>query len=195
MTEKKLYPPQPFSYPDHWLMKRLFKTPVLLYRFGLGKLIGKYVFILSSTGRKSGKTRLTPVEYFEHEGRIYIVSGFGSQPDWYQNIASNPQVTIQTHQGTMNAAARKPITKEEWMAVYDYLTHSPITKLFMADYTADLRQSTILEQVKNWPALTFDPSDKPCPPALEADLVWAWPLILLGGALHILIGWLIQRKQ
>lgn len=194
MTDKILTPPQPFPYPDHWIMQKLLKTPLLLFRLGLGKLIGKFILILSSTGRETGKTRRTPVEYFQHGSRIYIISGFGQQTDWYQNVMANPQVTVQTDQGTMTATARKPITDEEWMAVYEYLTHSPISKVFMADYLDDLHQSTILKQVKNWPVLTFDPTDLPSPPALEADLVWAWPLIFLLLAVNIFIGWLIQRQ-
>ncbi len=195
MSDKTLNPPQPIPYPDHWLMKKLYKTPILLYRLGLKKLFGKSILILSTTGRISKKIHRTPVEYFEHEGHIYIISGFGSQPDWYQNIKAKPQVTIQTAHETSQVTARHPKTEGEWQAVFEYLTHSPIAKTFMEESLADFGQTKILDEIKSWPALTFDPTDESCPPPLEADLVWAWPLILLLFALNILTGWLIHRQK
>ncbi len=182
-------------YPGNCLAKKLFKTPVLLYRLGLGKVFGNYILILSTTGRNTGKTRRTPVEYFYHEGKYYIISGFDDQPDWYKNIAANPQVIIQNGYERICATARPPRTEEEWEAVRLYLTHSPIGKLLNASSSDELQDADIMEKIKQWPALTFDPTDAPCPSPLEADLVWAWPLILLGAALDITLAWLLSRRK
>jgi deazaflavin-dependent oxidoreductase (nitroreductase family) len=182
-------------YPGNRLVKKLFKTPILLYRLGLGKVFGNYILILSTTGRTTGKTRRTPVEYFFHEGKYYIISGFGDQPDWYQNLAVNPQVTIQNGYERICATARPPKTEDEWEAVRLYLLHSPIGKLLNASYSDELQDADDMEKVKQWPALTFDPTDTPCPPPLEADLVWAWPLILLGAAIDITVAWLLSRRK
>ena len=195
MTKDVLQPPQPFPYPECLLAQKLLKTPVFLYRLGLGKLFGNYILILSTTGRKTGKTRRTPVEYFFHEGQYYIISGFGEQPDWYQNIQENPLVTIQNGFEQVCAVARPPKTDEEWEAVYLYLAHSPIGKLLIPAEGEDLTTSEIIEGVQDWPVLTFETTDKPCPQPLEADLVWAWPLILLGMAFDITTLWLLCRRK
>ena len=195
MTKDVLQPPQPFPYPECSLAQKLLKTPVLLYRLGLGKMFGNYILILSTTGRKTRKTHRTPVEYFFHEGQYYIISGFGDQPDWYQNIQENPLVTIQNGFEQVCAVARPPKTDEEWEAVYLYLAHSPVGKLLVPAEGEDLTASEIIEQVQDWPVLTFETTDEPCPQPLEADLVWAWPLILLGMAFDITTLWLLCRRK
>ncbi len=202
MTQENYIFTQLLPYPENCLVKKLFKTPILLYRLGLGKLFGSYILILSTTGRKTKKTRHTPVEYFLHEGQYYIISGFGEQTDWYKNIMENPQVTIQNGYEPICATARSPKTDEEWEAVHLYLTRSPVGRILMADYLAsmedrpeDIQSADIMSELKDLPVLTFDPTDKPCPPALEADLVWAWPIILLGMAVDITILWLWSRKK
>lgn len=182
-------------YPENCLVKKLYNTPILLYRLGLGKLFGSYILILTTTGRKTQKTHHTPVEYFLHEGQYYIISGFGDQTDWYKNIMANPQVTLQNGYERLCATARTPKTDEEWEAVYLYLNHSPVGRVLMADYFEEIQESDIMAEIKKLPVLTFDPTDKPCPPALEADLVWAWPIILLGMAIDITILWLWSRKK
>ena len=74
---------------------RLIRVPRLLYAVGLGPLIGCLVLLLTTTGRKSGKPRVVPLQYEEHEGVVYLGSARGSQADWYRNIAANPKVRLQ----------------------------------------------------------------------------------------------------
>ncbi len=66
-------------------------------RFG-GKVQGLRVLLLTTTGRKSGKQRTTPLGYFEHDGGYVIIgsnAGFDTHPAWFQNLRSNPRATIQ----------------------------------------------------------------------------------------------------
>jgi deazaflavin-dependent oxidoreductase (nitroreductase family) len=51
--------------------------------------------LLSTTGRKSGLRRVTPLQYEEVEGVFYIGSSRGLKADWVRNILANPQVEIQ----------------------------------------------------------------------------------------------------
>ena len=195
MSQENFHFQQFLPYPSHCLAKKFFKTPILLYRLGLGKLFGNYILILSTSGRRTGKTHRTPVEYFFHQGQYYIISSFGVRPDWYQNILAKPQVTLQNGYETLCATARPPQTDEEWEAIQLYLTQSPIGKLLLAKSGEEIQGEDLLEKIKQWPALTFEPTDQPCPPILEADLVWAWPLILLGMAFDITFWWLWRRKK
>ncbi len=193
MTEEKLQPPHPIPYPNHWLIKKLYRFPILLYRLGLGKWIGKTISILSTYGRKTGKVHRTPVEYYRHQGKFYVMSGFGQVPDWYKNVQTDPHVTLNTDRGFLKGIARRPQSEKEWEGVYAFLKNSPVGFLSDTDMVRKLDDPKMQEQIKTWHVLTFDPTDEPCPPPLEADLLWAWPLILIGLALHILIGWLIKR--
>jgi deazaflavin-dependent oxidoreductase (nitroreductase family) len=54
-------------------------------------------------GRKSNLPRQTVIEVVKHDKELnsfYVVSGWGNQSDWYQNIHKNPDVII-------NVGARK----------------------------------------------------------------------------------------
>lgn len=194
-SERTIHPPQPIPYPHNKIIKQLYRFTILLYRLGLGKLIGQYILIISTYGRKTGKVHRTPVEFHRHQGRIFVISGFGDQPDWYRNLQADPHVTLNTDRGIINALARKPQGQHEWNAVLDYLRTSPITNLSQQDLINRLDDPAVLKQIQQWPVITFDPANEEDPPPLTADLVWAWPLILLTAALNILITWLATRDK
>ncbi len=66
-----------------------------LFAIGLGPLIGRLILLLTTTGRKSGKKRVTPVQYEEIDGILYIGSARGPNADWVRNLIANPQVEVQ----------------------------------------------------------------------------------------------------
>ncbi len=80
--------------------KLLNRFMVLMWRLGLGPLlnvwpaVGGRFLVLRHFGRKSGKVYLTPVNFAEEDGDVYITAGFGSQADWYRNILANPEVEV-----------------------------------------------------------------------------------------------------
>ena len=83
-----------------------------LYRLTRGMLGGQMrgfkVLLLSTKGRKSGKTYTTPLGCFDYEGGYVIVAsnaGLPSHPAWYYNLKSNPQVTVQVLDKVMPATA------------------------------------------------------------------------------------------
>jgi deazaflavin-dependent oxidoreductase (nitroreductase family) len=65
-----------------------------LYAIGLGPIIGRIILLLTTTGRKSGKRRITPVQYEEMDGILYIGSARGPKADWVRNIAADPHVEV-----------------------------------------------------------------------------------------------------
>lgn len=101
--------------------KRWFKLPVLQYKFGMGWMIGKYVLLLTTTGRKSGKLRHTPLEYVydKENDRYRVVAGWGGHTDWYRNLLKDPHVNVQVGRRQFNAIAEK-VCEEE---VAEYMMH------------------------------------------------------------------------
>jgi len=61
---------------------------------GLGSLVGSFVLLLKTTGRKSGLPRVTPLQYDEIDGIIYVGSARGIKADWYRNLAEDPNVEV-----------------------------------------------------------------------------------------------------
>lgn len=75
-----------------WKLIRI--PPQVAYRVGLGPLVGRFVLLLTTTGRKSGLARVTPLQYEEVDGLFYIGSARGDKSDWFRNIQANPEVEV-----------------------------------------------------------------------------------------------------
>lgn len=80
----------PRSYK--WL-RRLNRIVVPLYRlrilpfFGIGWII----LLLTTVGRRTGKTRWNPLEFHRIDGVIHISAARGEKTDWVRNIRANPK--------------------------------------------------------------------------------------------------------
>jgi deazaflavin-dependent oxidoreductase (nitroreductase family) len=64
-----------------------------------------FVLLLTTKGRKSGLPRVTPLQYEDVDGVIYIASARGAQADWVRNIRADPHVTVQIGARTFEAIA------------------------------------------------------------------------------------------
>jgi deazaflavin-dependent oxidoreductase (nitroreductase family) len=80
--------------PPRTLMRLIKKPPQLAYALGLGPIIGRTVLLLTTTGRKSGQPRVTPLQYEIINNDVVIASARGTAADWYRNIVANPQVQV-----------------------------------------------------------------------------------------------------
>ena len=76
------------------VIKLIHYPPQFFYAIGLGPLLGKFVLLLITIGRSTGKPRVTPLQYEEIDGKIYLGSSFGKKADWVKNILKNPQVVV-----------------------------------------------------------------------------------------------------
>ena len=90
-------------------MRALMRAPLVLYRLGLGGLIGKSTLVLTTTGRRSGRQRATPVNYWEAGGVFYVIAGSGTHADWYRNLVAQPEVGVQIGRRRLRATA-SPLT-------------------------------------------------------------------------------------
>lgn len=84
---------------------------VPLFRSGLGYYWGNpiwgYMVVLKVTGRKSGKTRYSPVNYAIMNGCVYCVAGWGILADWYKNLKANPVIEMILPGGSYCARAEE----------------------------------------------------------------------------------------
>ena len=84
-------------------MKVFMAIGIHLYKISSGRIGGRLsglnVLLLTTTGRKSGKQRTTPLGYFRDEKGGYVIigsnAGFNTHPAWFHNLKHKPQVTIQ----------------------------------------------------------------------------------------------------
>ncbi|MGQ9910355.1 MAG: nitroreductase family deazaflavin-dependent oxidoreductase [Candidatus Flexifilum sp.] len=159
-------------YPSGGLIKWLYKTPILLYRLGLGGVIGRLFMIMTTTGRTSGLPRRTAIEYHQYNGRKYVMVGW-EHSDWYRNLLADPRLTIQTADGVEHVRARRLVTDAEYHEAWDFAERSPFMRAVMKLTGAKLTREQFISQKDRFILLTFDPTEEPTPPPLPADLSWA----------------------
>lgn len=80
-----------FKQKPTGVFKRLLHAPVWLFRARLGFILGRRIVMLEHTGRRTGRTRQTPLEVVKREADAYVLcSGTGPNADWYRNIKNQP---------------------------------------------------------------------------------------------------------
>ena len=89
------------------LMRRMSNRVIHLVTAGRGP--AKVVLVLTTTGRKSGLARQTPLQYEQVGEDIYIASARGPQADWFRNLQANPRVEVLV-QGKQFAAQAEAVT-------------------------------------------------------------------------------------
>jgi proline iminopeptidase len=70
---------------------------------------GSTVLLLTTTGRKTGEPRTTPLIYAQDGDRYVIVASKGGAPDdpgWYRNLDKSPEVELQVEDEVFPARAR-----------------------------------------------------------------------------------------
>jgi deazaflavin-dependent oxidoreductase (nitroreductase family) len=179
-------------YPSGGVMQMVYRSPIWLYRLGLGPLVGRLFMILTTTGRKSGLPRRTAIEFHQHNGRKYVMVGWRGS-DWYKNILANPLVTLQTAWGTEHARARRLTTIEDLEAAWEVAENSPIIRGVLK--LTGLSWESFVAHQDRFIILTFDPTDEPTPPSLEADLRWVL-VVALSISLNVLLQrWIRARRR
>ncbi len=164
-------------------MRLLLRLPLFLYRIGLGHLLDAiFIMILTTRGRQSGKARHTAIEYRRHGSKIYVLSGWGTQPDWFKNLLADPLATIQLGHHTFSALADPVTDSAEALRVlnlfrrvapwrYDIVLGKMIADDVNAQSLPDLSQRFTIMR------LTII-SDEPTLPGIRANWLWLWPLLL-----------------
>lgn len=96
------------------LFRSMLSMLVFLYRRTDGAIGGKMqglpVLLLTTIGRKTGKTRVTPLGYLEHDGHYVVTAsngGLDKHPGWFHNLTSNPEVTLQIRDRRFAAIAER----------------------------------------------------------------------------------------
>ena len=80
-----------------------------------GMFAGRPLLLLSTTGAKSGQTRVNPLMFLQDGDRWLVFAskaGAPTNPDWYHNVRANADVTVEIGTDTFEATATE-VTGEE----------------------------------------------------------------------------------
>ena len=81
---------------------------------------GRPLLLLTTTGARSGQQRTKPVMYLCEGDRVFVFASKGgapTHPDWYRNLRTHPDVTVEIGDQTYPATA-KPVTGAERDQIY-----------------------------------------------------------------------------
>jgi deazaflavin-dependent oxidoreductase (nitroreductase family) len=90
----------------------------------LGRMGGQPVLLLQTTGRRSGRTRTTPVQYLAVDDRFVVVAshaGAARPPAWYLNLRANPHARIRVGARSFDVRAQETAGQER-VALWRRLT-------------------------------------------------------------------------
>jgi deazaflavin-dependent oxidoreductase (nitroreductase family) len=116
-----------------FFIKLFMKINAFLIRVSRGRVGSQLgtqtILILTTIGRKSGQPRSIPIAYFFYEEKYLVVEsnwGKDNHADWYFNLQSQPQASIEVNGKTIKVNARFA-EGEEYNRLWQYLTkkHRP----------------------------------------------------------------------
>ncbi|CAH0991953.1 Deazaflavin-dependent nitroreductase [Sinobacterium norvegicum] len=96
-----------------WFIKRIGKWQTFVYELTGGRLWSRFLgvecAILTTTGRKSGAARKTPLLYLAQGDEVVMVAsqgGMSSMPLWYRNLQATPEAVVQVGRDQRQMTAR-----------------------------------------------------------------------------------------
>jgi deazaflavin-dependent oxidoreductase (nitroreductase family) len=102
-----------------FFIKWMSKGNTWIYRRSNGKLGGTFqkapVALLTTTGRKTGEPRVSPLLYLREGDRVLLVASRGGSdkhPLWYLNLKADPKVSVEIKGEKLDLTARDA-TEEE----------------------------------------------------------------------------------
>ncbi|ABK69399.1 deazaflavin-dependent nitroreductase Ddn [Mycobacterium avium subsp. hominissuis] len=102
-----------------FFIKWMSRVNTWMYRVSRGKWGGTFqkrpVALLTTTGRKTGQPRVSPLLYLREGDRVILVASQGGRdkhPLWYLNLKANPKVSVQIKDEVLQLQARDATPEE-----------------------------------------------------------------------------------
>lgn len=103
-----------------FIIKWMSRGQTALYKVSNGKFGGSFlegapVALLTTTGRKTGQPRVSPLLFLRDGDRVVLVAsqgGAAKHPMWYLNLKADPKITVQIKDEILYLTARDA-TEEE----------------------------------------------------------------------------------
>jgi deazaflavin-dependent oxidoreductase (nitroreductase family) len=124
-----------------------------------------YRFILTVAGRKSGRLYSTPVDVMVHEGRRWLVAGYGPA-NWVENARAAGQVTLSRDGRTEVLAVEDASPGESVPVLRKYMREVRVTRRYF-DASPDDPDDAIVAELPRHPVLKLMPKgpldvSRPC---------------------------------
>ncbi len=102
------------------IIKWMSRAQTFLYKRSGGKVAGSFlqgapVALLTTTGRKTGEPRVSPLLFLREGDRVVLVAsqgGAAKHPMWYLNLKADPKITVQIKDEVLYLTARDATEQE-----------------------------------------------------------------------------------
>lgn len=107
---------------DTETIKTFNKNVIDEFRANGGKVTGPFtdaeLLLLTTTGARSGRPRVSPLAYFRIDDKLIVIGSFHGapfDPGWVHNLRANPQAHIEVGTDAFDVTARElpPAEREE----------------------------------------------------------------------------------
>ncbi len=120
------------GFPDTETINAFNNNIVDEFRANDGKVGGPFengnLLLLTTTGAKSGQSRLSPLAYFHIDGKLIIIGSFAGAPKdpaWVHNLRANPQAHVEVGTDAYHVTARELPSAERNELFDEISTASP----------------------------------------------------------------------
>ena len=103
----------------HRLIRLMGRTHLVVRRLSGGRLLGRVagmpVLLLTTTGRRSGRPRTTPLTFFRDGADLVVIASNGGEdraPGWSLNLRANPRAVVELAGERLSVTARTASTEE-----------------------------------------------------------------------------------
>lgn len=107
------------EFPDTATINAFNRAIVDEFRANGGKVGGQFeganLLLLHTTGAKSGQPRVSPLAYFDIDGKLIVIGSFAVapvSPAWVHNLRANPSARVEVGTDAFDVTARELPTDE-----------------------------------------------------------------------------------
>jgi deazaflavin-dependent oxidoreductase (nitroreductase family) len=151
------------------------RAPLLLFRAGLGPVLGKRFLLLHHVGRRTGLDRHVVLEIVAHETPLpgwTVASGFGPGSDWYRNLRAHPKTVVQVGNRYHAVTARFLTAADGAQIMTDYARRHPRTARRLCAFMglpADGSETSFREAGRTIPFVHLEASEGRAPRSAAAE--------------------------
>jgi len=108
-----------FITANPWVIPAITRAHRFAYQLLDGRFVDRSgdstILLLTTTGRKSGEPRISPLLYVEDGDRLVVVASNGGTervPAWWRNLEANPRAHVQVGRAHRDVVAREATPDE-----------------------------------------------------------------------------------
>jgi deazaflavin-dependent oxidoreductase (nitroreductase family) len=171
-----------------WFLNKFFMVPV--FRLGFGPIFGNpltgYIMVLKVTGRKTGRLRYVPVNYAILDGKIYCISGYRQDSDWYRNLRARPDLEVILPAGAIAGTASEVTDPAiRLAAIRKVLQNGGFAGFFEGYNPFRISDEELLRRSDDLPVICIQPTGLGSGASDPGG--WAWILATISTVLLILL--------